>query len=117
MVGFDVFLGDLFFEPDSLKAPAISPKLGTLSYAEAVGCSHIEIKKSRYPPMIGFDVFLGDLFLDPDSSTLEASKSIPALPPKLATLSYAEAVGYSNIEIKRSRYPPMIGFDVFLGNN
>ncbi len=71
----------------------------------------MEVRKSRHPPMIGFDVSLGDLFAEPESIQ---EASVPQVAER--RLSYADAVGYEKMEVRKSRHHPMIGFDVSIGD-
>ena len=85
-----------------------------LSYADAVGYDHMEVKQPRHPPTIGYDVYLGDLFNEPEIQISQPVVPAPIVPAR--RMSYADAVGYAHMETRKPRNPPTVGYDVYLAD-
>ena len=94
---------------DAVVVPTITKP--AISYADAVGYDHVEVRKPRNQPTVGYDVYLGDLFMESTDLNGHASPII-----QMRRLSYADAVGYDHMEVQKPRNQPTIGYDVYLGD-
>ena len=108
------YLGDLFIE----SVQSVSEPVYRISYADAVGYEHMEVRKPRNPNVLGYDVFIADFFIvtdEPANHVLPADIIAPQKVPS-DRISYADAVGYEFMETIKPRNPDVVGYDVYLGD-
>lgn len=100
-IGFDVYLGHLF--PEAVKDDDDDT-------CTAPPCN----VSDHEPEILGYDVYLGDLFIETFQVPTQSIGYTQAL--KLP-LSYADAVGYEHMQVRRPRNPNVVGYaNVYLGD-
>lgn len=76
-LSYDVYLGDLFSEPDlKLLDNEIPPDPVKISYADAVGYDRMELKYPRKSPLVCYEIYLGELFFESET-IISQQKSSP----------------------------------------